>query len=144
MPLGLKVMERAFGTFSAYNWILNPGGSVIFLRSWVVFSLALACDGIIKMNTNVTNKTDLRKGFDFISLIKVNSFRALDYFIFSHQNIEYIRFGQYLSKCVDCTFKSTKKLNRYILGLLNKFTISADYRLHNWKSILFLDCILRA
>jgi hypothetical protein len=48
------------------------------------------------------------------------------------------------SRCVDHAFKSTKKLNLDILGLLDKFTILSDYGLRNWKSKFWAGCGLRA
>jgi hypothetical protein len=41
-----------------------------------------------------------------------------------HQNFMNIRTGCRLSLCVDCTFRSTKKLDQDILDLLNKYKIS--------------------
>jgi len=45
---------------------------------------------------------------------------------------------------IDCTFKSTKKLHRDILDLLDIFTISSGYRLGNRKSTFGAEYGLRA
>lgn len=41
------------------------------------------------------------------------------------------RAEQFFSNCLDCTFKSSKKLNSDILDLPDKFTIPTNYRLCN-------------
>ena len=68
--------------------------------------------------------------------------------IFNHflnsNNFVYIRTGQFLSRCLDCTFKSTRKLNREISYSLDKSTISINWRLCNQKSTIWAGCGLRA
>ena len=68
--------------------------------------------------------------------------------IFNHflnsNNFVYIRTGRFFSRCLDCTFKSTRKLNREISYSLDKSTISINWRLCNQKSTIWAGCGFRA
>jgi uncharacterized membrane protein SirB2 len=50
------------GTFSAYSWILNPGGSVIFFSRRFVFRSATASEGSIKIKSRKKDKMVLMRG----------------------------------------------------------------------------------
>jgi hypothetical protein len=66
IPFGLNVIDRALGTFSAYSWILNPDGSVIFFSRRFVFRSATASEGSIKFNSRKKDKMIFIKGVVFM------------------------------------------------------------------------------
>jgi hypothetical protein len=78
---------------------------------------------------------DLPQSSSFVSWIGWGTMEAesiiFPLFFFEFKTVK----EQTLSLCVDCTFKSTKKLNYDILGSLNKPTIPAiahfPYPIHN-------------
>jgi hypothetical protein len=67
--------------------------------------------------------------------------------IFNHflnsNNFVYIRTGRFFSRCLDCTFKSTRKLNREISYSLDKSKMPGHcgFLLGNPQSASIVDCV---